>query len=78
MWGLRELEGGLSFGGDGRQHAVVGRPRSPPPDPQQTPNLCRLWPPQWLPPEVPALFIASPQFPAGRGKSISVFADRQL
>lgn len=61
----------------GRQcNAVQWVAQSPSPNPQPAPNpQPGLWLWQWLPPEAPALFMASPQLPAGRGKSISVFAD---
>lgn len=53
--------------------------QKPYPDPRNKPlTSAELWLQQWLPPEASALFIASPRLPAGRGKSISVFADSQL
>ena len=53
--------------------------QKPFPRPSASPSSqCHLWPQQWLPPEAPALFIASPKLPVGRGKSISVFADCRL
>lgn len=65
-------------GEGGVQPAAGGGPEALPRPSASSSFQCQFWPQQWLPPEAPTLFIASPELPVGRGKSIRVFANCRL